>query len=243
MVSVAEHYERHLGPIYVWMAGGIQAALKAGTSDIRALDLTPARDSVAVDLGAGFGMHAIPLARCGYRVVAIDNCTELLQTLEHERGDLPIVSAEADLLAFRRHVTEPPALIVCLGDTLTHLDDEVAVRTLISEASTVLPPGGTLVFSFRDYTAALTGDQRFIPVRSDDARILTCFLEFGDKKHVTVNDIVHERANGQWSLRVSSYKKLRLAPDWVAECVESAGFSVRRQIGPRGMVWLVARRA
>lgn len=242
MVSVAEHYERHLGPIYVWMAGGIEAALKAGTSDIQALDLTPARNGVAVDLGAGFGMHAIPLARCGYRVVAIDNCTELLQTLEHERGDLPIVTVEADLLAFRRHVTKPPALIVCLGDTLTHLGHEAAVRTLISEASAALPPGGTLVFSFRDYTAALAGDRRFIPVRSDDARILTCFLEYGDR-HVTVNDIVHERANGQWSLRVSSYNKLRLAPDWVAECLESVGFSLRRQIGPRGMVWLVARRA
>jgi SAM-dependent methyltransferase len=242
MVSAAEHYEQHLGPIYVWMAGGVDAALKAGSDDIEALDLAPVRDAVAVDLGAGFGMHTISLARRGYRVVAIDSCAELLGTLEKERGDLPVVAVEADLLAFRRHLPEVPALIVCLGDTLTHLDDEASVRTLISEASAALQPGGMLVFSFRDYTTALESERRFIPVRSDDARILTCFLEYGDQ-HVTVNDIVHERTDGQWRLRVSSYKKLRLAPDWVVNCLESAGFSVRRQNGARGMLWLVARRA
>lgn len=242
MASVSEHYEQHLGPIYVWMAGGVDAALKTGSDDIEALDLAPVRDAVAVDLGAGFGMHAIPLARRGYRVVAIDSCAELLSTLDRERGDLPVVTVEADLLAFRRHLPEVPALIVCLGDTLTHLDDEASVRTLISEASAALQPGGTLVFSFRDYITALTGEQRFIPVRSTDDRIFTCFLDYGDT-HVTVNDVVHERTGGQWRLRVSSYQKLRLAPDWVVRFLESAGFSVRRRDGARGMVWLVARRA
>jgi SAM-dependent methyltransferase len=242
MATVAEHYEQHLGPIYVWMAGGIDAALKTGGNDIDALDLAPVRDAVAVDLGAGFGMHAIPLARRGYRVVAIDNCAELLRALDRERGDLPVVVVEADLLAFRRHLPEAPALIVCLGDTLTHLADEAAVRVLVAEAFAALPSGGTLVFSFRDYTTALTAEQRFIPVRSDADRILTCFLDYGDT-HVTVNDIVHERTGEQWRLRVSSYQKLRLAPDWVVRCLESADFSVRRRDGARGMVWLVARRA
>jgi len=242
VVSVTEHYEQHLGPIYVWMAGGVDAALKTGNDDIEALDLAPMRDAVAVDLGAGFGMHAIPLARRGYRVVAIDSCAELLGTLEKERGDLPVVAVEGDLLAFRRHLREAPALIVCLGDTLTHLDDEASVRTLIAEASAALPPGGTLVFSFRDYTTALTGEKRFIPVRSTDDRILTCFLDYGETR-VTVNDIVHEQTGGQWRLRVSSYRKLRLAPDWVVGSLETGGFSVRRRDGARGMVWVVARRA
>lgn len=242
MTSVAEHYKQHLGPIYVWMAGGVDAALKTGSNDIEALDLPPVRDAVAVDLGAGFGMHAIPLARRGYRVVAIDTCAELLSALDRERGDLPVVVVEADLLTFRRQLAEMPALIVCLGDTLTHLDEEASVRILISEASAALPPGGMLVFSFRDYTTALTGEQRFIPVRSADDRILTCFLDYDDT-HVTVNDIVHERTGGQWQLRVGSYRKLRLAPDSVVRSLETAGFAVRRRDGARGMVWLVATRA
>lgn len=39
MASAAEHYEHHLGPIYVWMAGGCDAALEAGRAEIEALGL------------------------------------------------------------------------------------------------------------------------------------------------------------------------------------------------------------
>ena len=71
MTTVTEHYANHLAPIYLWMAGGPEAALQAGTAEIEALNL-PLTDGAAVlDLGAGFGMHAIPLARRGARVTAI----------------------------------------------------------------------------------------------------------------------------------------------------------------------------
>ena len=72
MTTVAEHYATHLGPIYVWMAGGSDAALQAGTAEIEALNLPLAPGDFVLDLGAGFGMHSIPLARRGARVAAID---------------------------------------------------------------------------------------------------------------------------------------------------------------------------
>ena len=62
MTTAQRHYEQLLAPIYVWMAGGIESALAAGTQDVALL--TPG-DGLAIDLGAGFGMHAIPLARGG----------------------------------------------------------------------------------------------------------------------------------------------------------------------------------
>ena len=34
MASVAEHYEKHLAPIYLWMAGGLDHALSQGTADV-----------------------------------------------------------------------------------------------------------------------------------------------------------------------------------------------------------------
>ena len=62
----------------------------------------------------------------------------------------------------------------------------------------------------------LTGTARFLPVRADDQRILTCFLEYGPS-HVTVHDLLHEReAGGAWRLQTSAYRKLRLSPGWVA---------------------------
>ena len=63
MATVAEHYENHLAPIYLWMAGGRQAALQSGSAEVAALHLPTAPGAVVLDLGAGFGMHSIPLAQ------------------------------------------------------------------------------------------------------------------------------------------------------------------------------------
>src|SRR6202021_2787730 len=117
MATVKAHYANHLAPIYLWMAGGMEAALQAGAADLAAW--LPGT-GVAVDLGAGFGMHTIALARAGYQVVAIDSSAALLQLLQEHSQGLPIRTVEADLLDFRNLLTDPADLIVCMGDTLTH---------------------------------------------------------------------------------------------------------------------------
>ena len=149
MTTVAEHYANHLAAIYLWMAGGPEAALQAGTAEIEALSL-PLTDGAAVlDLGAGFGMHAIPLARRGARVTAIDTASELLRALEQLAGNLPIQTVNDDLLVFQSHITEKPSAILCMGDTITHLPDRGTVEGLIERASIELPSGGIFVVSFQ----------------------------------------------------------------------------------------------
>jgi len=241
MTTVTEHYATHLAPIYLWMAGGPEAALQAGAADIDALNLPVTNGTPVLDLGAGFGMHAIPLARRGARVTAIDTSHELLRTLTHLAGDLPVQAVNDDVLAFHKHITVTPSVILCMGDTIAHLSDRGAVKSLIKSASAALPPGGTFVVSFRDYSAPLVGDRRFIPVRSDDNRILTCFLEY-EPESLVVHDILYERTPEGWHTRVSHYRKLRLSPEHVIASLESSGFCVRSKTGIRGMVCLVGQR-
>ena len=241
MPTVKEHYTNHLGPVYIWMVGGVEAAIKRGAAEIDAINVQAIEKGIAIDLGSGFGTHAIPLANRGFSVIAIDTCTELLDALQRSRGTLPIQTIEDDLLEFRSHLTTEAQIILCMGDTLTHLRDPESVQKLFSEASEVLKTGGRFILTFRDYSEALTGEQRFIPVRSDGRRILTCFLEYADS-YVTVHDILHELDTSGWHLRVSSYRKLRFSPDWVCDVLDSSGFDVQREPGMGGMVRIVARR-
>lgn len=236
MPSVRRHYEDHLAPIYLWMAGGIEHALALGTDDVA--DFVD-RPGYAVDLGAGFGMHSIPLAKAGFRVLSVDSSQHLLAELRKHADGLDVATVEGDLREFAGHMSGPADLILCMGDTLTHLRSTDDVLALLRQVADSLRPGGQFVASFRDYRTLPTGDARFIPVRSDSDRILACFLE-ERAEHVLVHDVIHERVEGAWSMKVSSYEKLRLSPLTVKQGAEAAGMRCRIETGPRGTLKVVA---
>jgi len=240
MNTVSDHYAQLLAPVYAWISGSAEVALDAGKAELDELNLTLPAGSLVVDLGAGFGMHAVPLARRGMRVLAIDSSTDLLKDLDRLAAGLSVETVADDLLSFRSHLKEKAAAVLCMGDTLTHLPEHTHIDFLAQEVHEALAPGGYFVLSFRDFSESLEGDARFIPVRSDERRILTCFLEY-EEDTVVVHDILHERAGDAWETRVSSYRKLRLAPDRVIASLETAGFETRREKGPRGMVLVVGK--
>ena len=239
MPTSAIHYESHLGPVYSWMLGDLDAAFARSAAEIDDLPL-PAARGAAVDLGAGLGLHAVALAQRGFEVIAIDNCQVLLDDLNSRRGALPIAIHHADLSDFRRFLPKQAQVIVCMGDTLTHLPALSTVESLLAAVAAALPRGGLFATTFRDYaTVELKGEQRFIPVRADDARILTCFLEYQDHQ-VMVHDLLHEKENGRWRQAISSYPKRRLAPAWVMSKLTELGFSANRGATLSGMVRIVA---
>jgi SAM-dependent methyltransferase len=239
MATVADHYKTHLAPVYLWMAGGFDAAVSRGETEIETIFPNLSSGITAVDLGAGFGMHTIPLARRGCSVIAVDTSSLLLEELRGHAEMLPIRAVEDDLLSFQRHLDSKAHMILCMGDTLTHLPDPPSVEKLFSLAAESLRPDGKFIATFRDYTSPLVGHGRFVPVKSDADRILTCFLEYAPD-YVNVHDVLHERNGSTWQLRVSAYRKLRLSPEWVSEALQASGFSVRVEPGLGGMVRVVA---
>ena len=99
MSSVTEHYANLLAPVYTWMVGGSEAAFALGHSDLASV---LREGSFAIDLGAGFGMHAIPLARTGWRVMAVDSSPVLLRQLSAFADGLQIDVHCGDLARLRR---------------------------------------------------------------------------------------------------------------------------------------------
>lgn len=223
MSCVEEHYESLLAPVYTWLAGGYEESVEKNLALFRRHGITPRGSGIAADLGCGPGFQAVALARLGFSVTAVDLSATLLAELQRSAGGLPIVAVRDDLLRFDDHLSAKPELVVCMGDTLTHLESGERVNALFDRVAACLEPGGRLVLSFRDLGAEMFGLDRFVQLRSDESRIFTCFLEFREDR-VLVHDLLHEKRGSGWVLSKSVYPKLRLSRKEVVDCLESRGF-------------------
>lgn len=241
MASVKEHYDNLLASCYSWMCGGSELKLTKNRAFFRDHNIRPAHSAAAVDLGAGSGFQSIPLAEAGFNVTAIDVSRNLLAELNKAAGKLAIRTIHDDLLNFAEHSPAKIEIIVCMGDTLTHLKTLAEVKKLIHSVYGALEKEGLLILGFRDMTVELTQLDRFIPVRSDSKRIFTCFLEY-EKSHVKVNDILYEKTDDQWQMKKSFYRKLRISSQWAQECLLKAGFKVEKYDIETGMITIIARK-
>jgi SAM-dependent methyltransferase len=236
-----DHYDRLLAEHYTWMLGGHVHEVAARQAELLAeLGLAGTEDDTAVDLGCGSGAQTLALIRLGFSpVIAVDTSRRLLDELLSYVGDTEAVRPmHGDIRTVLPEAAEPGtvAAVVCMGDTLPHLPSKADVPVLLGHICRALVPGGHFVVTYRDLTTELRGTDRFIPVRSSDDRLLTCFLEYRDEDTVIVHDLLHTRTNGAWQQHTGSYPKLRLGSSWLVEQCRAAGLDVRHDAADsRGM--------
>ena len=240
-MTTKAHYDTHLAAFYSWMVGDFDTAQAQAADYFKRQKLYPRSTGLALDLGAGTGVQSVALARLGFRVHAVDFSPALLSELRAHALGLPVAAHEGDLRHFEQYLRgELPELLVCMGDTLTHLSSLEDVAALLAAGYRASAPAGRLVLAFRPLVQELEDTQRFLPVRSDANRIHTCLLEYFPER-VRVTDLLHERGvDGNWHQKVSSYYKLRLAVTQVAELLAAAGWQLVRQDEQRGLVHLLA---
>ena len=241
MTDAKTHYDILLAPYYSWIFGGAEQKIKENSIFFRDHGIKPDGSGVAMDLGAGCGFQSIPLAEAGFKVIAIDTCPALLADLKESAGELPIETIEDNLLKFSNHSLENTELIVCMGDTLTHLKTRGDVQILFGNVYQALSDAGLLVLTFRDLMPELKGLDRFIPVRSESNLIFTCFLEY-EREHVKVHDVIYEKIEGQWQVKKGFYRKLRIPPEWARDCLLEIGFEIKKFDVSNGMATIIARK-
>ena len=245
MSTVREHYESLLAEHYTWMFG---MSFRDKVAEQRALLLAmaalPDGRRLAVDLGCGPGFQAIALAELGFeRVEAVDLSPTLLEELNRYKEAWPIRTFEADLNAYLETVPAGAAdLVVCMGDTLTHLASRAEVTMLFRRAALALGKTGRFALTYRDLSQPLVGVDRFFDVAADDQRILTCFLEY-EPDVVFVHDLLHQREGATWTFKASAYSKLRLPVDWLEQELERAGFSHVARVPAVRLTGVVARKS
>ena len=239
MATVAEHYDKVLSDVYSWMFGGFETGLQRNAEFMIKHGLTPEGSGRAIDLGSGCGFQSIPLAKAGYSVTAIDIDAKLLNELRHHSGKLQITAIRDDVINLDRHTTKGAELVVCMTDTIVHLESKDKVISLFSKVFEALEPGGKFVLTFRDLTYELTELDRFLPVKSDENIIFTCFLEY-ETETVKVHDIVYKKTPGEWKLFKSFYRKLRLSQNWVDARLSDTGFTRIDSKVEQGFITVIA---
>jgi SAM-dependent methyltransferase len=241
MKDMQAHYDTLLARHYTWLFGGREANEERNRALFDELGVVTDGDALAVDLGAGSGFHTLPLLQLGFRVTAVDCCATLLDEVREQwPGDklTTVVGDARDMSSWARGSAQ---LVLCMGDTLSHFDSRDDVTKLFTDARDVLSAGGQLMLSFRDLSQPLVGTARFLPVRSDDDRIFTCFLEYLGEK-VQVHDVVYERMDGEWRLYASAYPKIVIARLWLLDQLADAGYTITHDSTHRGMHTIAATR-
>jgi cyclopropane fatty-acyl-phospholipid synthase-like methyltransferase len=240
-MNVKDHYDKHLGNFYAWMIGDFYEKQLAEQRFFSSNQILPSTSKIAIDLGCGHGLQAISLANLGFTVRAIDFNDQLLDELYRQKNKLPIEVIKSDILSFLDKHEEKADVIVCMGDTLTHFESFKDVETFIQRCSMLLVPKGKLILSFRDLTTALEGEQRFISVKSDENKILTCFLEYFPD-YVLVHDILFEREKENWKQKISTYPKLKISSERVMEVCAQNKLQMIHHATINRMIYLICER-
>lgn len=240
-MKTKEHYENHLANFYSWMIGKMEPKTTEFETLLHSNGIAPKSSKTAIDLGAGNGIQSIALKNVGFKVTALDFNEQLLNELKANpkaNGIKTELANITDILSFKKL---SPELIVCCGDTITHLENKEQIQKLISDAAKILDKNGHLIFTFRDYTHKLNDQQRFIPVKSTDNRILTCILEYSLKK-VKVTDLLHEKINGEWKQKTSSYEKVRIGTNEIIQMLLKNGLSIKLNEQINRMETIIAKK-
>ena len=238
-MSAKEHYDALLGNFYSWMLGDFDQQVISQRNFLNSVGCYDGEGKIAIDLGAGSGIQSIALAKNHFKVIAVDFCDNLLRELAAQPEASSIECKNENIVGFLETFDKPVDLIVCMGDTITHLQDKSEVNHLIRSSRKILKPNGRLIISYRDLSSELAGTQRFIPVRSDQSRIMTCFLEYFPEI-VKVHDIIHERTPDGWRQHVSWYLKLRISKDSLVMMIEASRLKVSHLEIKNGMTFIVA---
>lgn len=138
----------------------------------------PARH--AVDMGCGTGVHAIALAQLGVDVTAVDISEGML-------GKARVHAAESGVYIdfrlgdFLTDVENAPVqLLLCLGNSLPHLESRDALTEALAHWRALCAEGGHVVIQLLNYHRVLAQRERIVNIRRDGHDTIVRFYDFID---------------------------------------------------------------
>lgn len=138
----------------------------------------------AVDAGSGTGVHALLLAELGVDVTAVDlseKMTKRLMERAVERG-LMVSVAVGDIRHLPNLAPRGADAVLCLGNTLAHLESPAALEEAARSFVRTLKPGGLLTLQLLNYDRIIEQRETIQSIRQIDGVTFVRFYEFGGER-------------------------------------------------------------
>ncbi len=206
-----------------------------------------------LDASCGIGVSAVPLAKLGFEVVAVDPSAGMLAQAQ----DFADYFGVMDKMTFERgHLMEltelvegPFDAVISKGDALPHLLLDEEIETALLSMYELLRPGGTLVIGMRDFAQFMDYRPRFLPgfdhVLEDESEFITFDLwEWEDGPPVLATQNLYiVQGNGK-KYETSRHRVIYrpLTTDEVKVVLLEVGFEDITDQSDRGSPVLVARK-
>ena len=110
-----------------------------------------------LDVATGTGFHSVQLLKAGFDVTSVDGNAEMLTKAlanAHNRN-LKLHTVHADWRWLNKDVHKKYDAIICLGNSFTHLHNEMDRRRVLAEFYAALEWDGILILDQRNYDSIL----------------------------------------------------------------------------------------
>jgi SAM-dependent methyltransferase len=206
------------------------------------LDLPKGQKPCVLDAACGTGMHAIELARRGYRAAGADLSPGMVEKAQMNAAEAGVeaVFKPAGFThlaeAFAGEETLPFEALICLGNSLPHLTAESAIRKALMDFNACLHPGGLLILQNRNFDAVMAKMERWIgPQSRKDGNKEWLFLRFYDFDAdglITFNIVrLNREGDAPWTQNISTVRLFPLLKAQLDILLKESGFTDLRYYG------------
>lgn len=131
-----------------------------------------------LDMGCGTGVHTIALAQLGIDATGIDVSTGMLEKAAAHAAE---AGTQVELLHgdFLTRVSRTPVdVLLCLGNSLPHLDAPEALQDVLAHWRSLVKQDGHVILQLLNYRRVLDAGERIVNIRRDGATTIVRFYDF-----------------------------------------------------------------
>ena len=194
-------------------------------------DLLASRGKRTVlDVATGTGFHSVNLREAGFDVTSADGSAAMLaRAFENGKNrGLILKTVQADWRWLGQSVHGRYDAIICLGNSFTHVHDELDRRRVLAEFYAALAPDGVLILDQRNYDTMLDkgfqskhkfyycGDQVSAEPVHIDENLVRFQYSFADGEEFTLNLHPIRKDYTRRLLREAGFERIRTYGDFEA---------------------------